>query len=409
MFSPKDKNILRKLAGKIKDYSALPVMGEREQRWTSLNDLQTPPPMVLVTPEGAWAEIHQTIPLECTDQAARNLELNLRSSIYQHERFDDDTVLDTQFRIGWKITHDGFGVETKRATSDTARGAFKHIPPITDLEQGLKHLSFRKITVDREATLSQFETCQDAFGDILEVSIGGQYFWTTGLTMTAIDLIGLENLMFSMFDQPEGLKRLMQFLSEEMASFMDQLEQLDLLAYNNGNGCIGSGNWGLTSQLPSARKPAAQPIRFRDLWGFCESQETVGVSPDMFGEFIWPYQQPLMARFGLTYYGCCEPVEARFQYIKTVKNLRCISVSPWSNPAKCAELYGSQYVLCCKSNPGLVCVNFDERAIRQEIRQILECTKGLNRMLILKDTHTISNQPERFRRWIEIAREESSR
>ncbi|HCE44435.1 MAG TPA: hypothetical protein DET40_12880 [Lentisphaeria bacterium] len=406
MFSSKDKEVLRKLASRIKGYSALPVMKEREKMWTNLNDLNSHQPLVLVSPEGAWVEINKTLPLECEGEEARNIERSLRCRLYQYEQITDDSVMDASFRIGWHLSHDGFGVEIKHNTPDADRGAFKHVPPITDIDEGLKKLKFRKISVNRESTLEHLENCGDAFGDILDVGIGGQYFWTTGLTQTAIDLIGLENLMLYMFDNPDGLKRLMKFLSDDMSNYMDQLEHLDLLAYNNGNNGIGSGNWGLTSQLPSESKPAEKPIRFKHLWGFCESQETVGVSPEMFAEFIWPYQKPLMERFGMTYYGCCEPVEDRFEYIKTVKNLRCISVSPWSKPEKCAELYGRKYVLCCKPNPGLVCVNFSEDAIRKEIRHVLDCAGKLNLMFILKDTHTISNEPARFKRWVDIVRSE---
>ncbi|MFZ2656483.1 MAG: hypothetical protein WAX69_16240 [Victivallales bacterium] len=406
MFSAKDKDVLRKLAARIKGYSALPVMKERENLWTRLNDLDSHKPLVLVSPEGAWIEIDRTIRLECEDKDARNIELGFRRRIYQHEQIEDDSIMDTKFRIGWHLSNDGFGVETKRETTGADRGAFKQVPPITDIDEGLKKLKFRKISVNRESTLKSLENCKDAFGDILDVGIGGQYFWTTGLTITAIDFIGLENLMLYMFDNPDGLKRLMKFFSDEMSNYMDQLEQMDLLAYNNGVNGIGSGSYGLTSHLPSEDKPAGKPIRFKDLWGFCESQETVGVSPEMFGEFIWPYQKPLMERFGLTYYGCCEPVEDRFEYISSVKNLRCLSVSPWSKPEKCARLYGRKYVLCCKPNPGLVCVNFSEDSIRKEIRHILDSAKGLNLMFILKDTHTISNEPARFRRWVEIVRSE---
>ena len=53
-------------------------------------------------------------------------------------------------------------------------------------------------------------------------------------------------------------------------------------------------------------------VRTRDMWGFGESQETVGVSPAMFGEFIFPYQLPLLERFGLNCYGCCEPLDKRW-------------------------------------------------------------------------------------------------
>ncbi len=406
IFKQEDKRVLRKLAEKLRAFSGLEMMREREERWTALNDLRCPAPLLLTSPEGAWREIDMAFTLECVDEQARRLELDLRRRIYKHEMIGDDSVIAPVLEVGWNISDDGFGVELRKESSDSSGGSYRHIAPIASVDEGLRSLKFRRISVDRDATSKCLEAYSDAVGDILDVRIGGQYFWTTGLTWTAIELIGLENLMLWMFDDPDGLRMLMKFLSDEMSNYMAQLENLGLLSYNNGNNLIGSGNWGLTSQLPSGKHPGGNPVRLKDLWGFCESQETVGVSPGMFGDFIWPHQKPLMEKFGLTYYGCCEPVEERFEYIRTVKNLRCISVSPWSNPEKCAELYGRNYVLCCKPNPGNVCVNFNEAEIRRETRRILDCTRGLNVMFILTDTHTISNAPERFGRWCRIVRSE---
>ena len=57
------------------------------------------------------------------------------------------------------------------------------------------------------------------FGDILPVRIRGGFWWTLGMTWTAIELIGLENLMLSMFDNPAGLHRLMAFLRDDHLAF----------------------------------------------------------------------------------------------------------------------------------------------------------------------------------------------
>ena len=54
------------------------------------------------------------------------------------------------------------------------------------------------------------------------------------------------------------------------------------------------------------------------MWGFCESQETVGVSPKMFEEFVFAYQLPILDRFGLNIYGCCEPLDRRFDIVKRI-------------------------------------------------------------------------------------------
>jgi hypothetical protein len=78
----------------------------------------------------------------------------------------------------------------------------------------------------------------------------------------------------------------------------------------------------------------------KDMWGFCESQETVGVSPTMFGEFIFPYKLPILEKFGLNCYGCCEPVDKRIDYILKIPNIRRISVSPWADQRTIAERFG---------------------------------------------------------------------
>ncbi|MFA6291300.1 MAG: hypothetical protein WC637_05925 [Victivallales bacterium] len=406
MFNKNDTETLRRLASRVREISALPIMREREKLWTDLNDLRGKKPLVLVSPEGSWKEIDRLLELKCTDETARGFELSLLRRIYQHEQICDDWIIDSFFNIGWRTSNTGFGVDLKNDVSGVEGGAYKHIPPITNITEGLKKLHFREISVNRDATYELVEKTEKAFGDILDVRIHGGHFWTTGLTIVAITMIGLEELMLYMFDAPDELKTLMKFLSDEMANYMEQLEKLGILSYNNANESVGSGNLGLTSCLPSYSNPVKGPVKFKHLWGFCESQETVGVSPEMFGEFIFPYQKPLIERFGLTYYGCCEPVENRFAYLRNIKNLRCVSVSPWSNIEKCAEVYGRNYVLCRKPNPGLVCVDFAENAIRAEFQETLKAASRLNLMFILKDTHTISNQPERFRRWVSIAREE---
>jgi hypothetical protein len=241
-------------------------------------------------------------------------------------------------------------------------------------------------------------------GDLLAVHPEGAYWWTCGLTWMAIKLLGLENFMLAMYDNPAGLHRLMRFLSDDMLNFITFFERERMLGYNNGANYIGSGNLGYTAQLPSRDHPGTGPVSLKHLWGFTESQETVGVAPDMFGEFIYPYQLPLMERFGLNYYGCCEATEGRWKYVGQIPNLRCISVAPWSDQARCAELFGRRYVYCRKPNPAPVCMGFNETEIRREFAETLRHAGSLNTVMILKDTHTVEHEPERFARWVQIGR-----
>jgi hypothetical protein len=126
----------------------------------------------------------------------------------------------------------------------------------------------------------------------------------------------------------------------------------------------------------------------------------------MFNEFVFQYQLPMMELFGLNCYGCCEPIQDRWQYIKDIPNLRRLSVSPWCDQEKMADYLGKNYIFSRKPNPSPVCTNFDEEIIRNDIHNTLKIAKDNVLEIIMKDTHTVLNQPERITRWVEIARNE---
>lgn len=408
--SQHDNNILRALAGRCRAIADSRSNQELKRRWTALNDLHHEgPPLLLVSPEGSWREIAATLPVECEGELARQWEFALRQTLYQHDVIRDDAAFDPVFTIGYPVTVSDFGISFKQSQSGQQGGAYHDEPVLQNLDGDLDKLHFRTISVDREAALRNLELARKTLGDLLTVRTQSVFWWTCGLTWEAIKLLGLENLMLAMYDNPDGLKRLMKFLSDDMLNFITYFEREGLLGYNSGGYGIGSGNLGYTNQLPSYDAPVAGPVQLKHLWGFGESQETVGVAPDMFGEFIFPYQLPLLERFGLNYYGCCEASEGRWRYLSQIPNLRCVSVAPWSDQAKCAELFGRNYVYCRKPKPTPVCMGFNEADIRREFEETQKWAGHLNTVMILKDTHTVENDPTRFARWVQIGREEFSK
>lgn len=87
------------------------------------------------------------------------------------------------------------------------------------------------------------------------------------------------------------------------------------------------------------------------MWLTLQAQETVSVDPDMFGEYILPHLIRLADRFGLVHYGCCEPFDTRWKYLKQIPNLRHVSVSPWARYELVPELLGKNYVASVKLKP----------------------------------------------------------
>ena len=208
---------------------------------------------------------------------------------------------------------------------------------------------------------------------------------------------------------PEELHRLMAFLCDGHMAKVDFLEKNNLLSLNNDGTYIGSGGYGYTHELPQSDFDGKK-VRTIDMWGFSESQETCYVSPEMFEEFIFPYQYPLLERFGLNCYGCCEPIDKRWQVVKKFPHLRRISVSPWANPRIMADYLGTDYIYSLKPNPADLAVSqIDEGYIRKKIRESFQIAKNCRVEIIMKDNHTIGKNPENVKRWSRIAREEAER
>ncbi|MBI4976602.1 MAG: hypothetical protein HZC28_03925 [Spirochaetes bacterium] len=401
----KDRDTLRALASRVRAIADLPVMAERKRLWYAHNACKSERPMVLAFPEGAWGEMLTDSDCTCEDKLLRGWELSLRRKIYWFEHINDDNTIEPTFEIGWCVSQGGYGVDIKRTHGEN-RGSFTWEPPLKDLSNDLKKLHTREITVDRERTFSLLDLAQSIFGDILTPRIQGGFWWSLGLTNDAIQLVGIEGLMLTMYDNPGGLHALMSFLRDDRLNALSYLEREELLTINNENGYTGSGGVAYTHELPQKDNPSGTPVRMKDLWGFAESQETVGVSPEMFAEFILPYQVPLLEKFGLNCYGCCEPVDKRLKYILPIKNMRRISISPWSDQESCAEQMGNRYVFSRKPNPAMICAQFNEDEIRADIRRTLSIASECNLEIIMKDTHTVMHEPERITRWIKIVREE---
>ena len=196
--------------------------------------------------------------------------------------------------------------------------------------------------------------------------------------MPAVFLRGLTNLLYDLCENPEGLKELLAMISRGHLEKLDYLESNNLLSLNNDSTYVGSGGFGLHRR--AARQGFQRPGALPDLWGFTESQETVGVSPEMYEEFIFPCEKPIMDRFGLTCYGCCEPVHGRWQVVKRHHHLRRVSCSPWADLEKMADYLQDRYILSYKPNPAALAVpQIDEPAIRAGLRRALDSHAGLRR------------------------------
>ena len=204
--------------------------------------------------------------------------------------------------------------------------------------------------------------------------------------------------------RPQMVNDIMSRLVDAYLCELDQWEALGLLSPNDDNTRIGSGGYGHTDELPGEGFDAGH-VRPQDMWASAEAQELAQVSPEMHAEFSLQYEKRLLAPFGLSGYGCCEDLTRKLDDVLTIPNLRRISISPWADVEKCAEKLGDRYIFSWKPHPAHLVGEFNADAVRQYIRHALDATRGCVLEMLLKDTHTCENHPERFDEWTRIARE----
>lgn len=405
VINKEEKEILRCLAGQVAELAARPMVMEKRNLWYRHNALEATRPVIFCDPENGWNEIVTEEQLKCKNELARQWEGFLRREIFWETSMGDDRVVEPFFNINYVHTESDWGMhETK--TGGLGGGAYHWDAPLKDYNDSDK-LHFPEIKVDFGKTDLLKDLANDIFGDLLTVGIKGNWWWTLGITQTLVFLRGLEQIMYDVYDYPDELHKLMAFLRDGHMHKLDFLEKNSLLSLNNDGTYVGSGGFGYSTELPQ-KDFNENKVRTIDMWGFGESQESSQISPDMFEEFIFPYQLTILQRFGLNCYGCCEALNRRWHIIEKIPNLRRVSVSPWADLKDMAEKLGNRYIYSMKPNPAYLAVsNIDEELIRKELREAMKLTKDCRVEVIMKDNNTIGKNPENVIRWCKIAREEA--
>jgi hypothetical protein len=400
--SARDRKVLRALADAVSELTARPVEQEKCDLWYRHNALKPTRPLIFCDPENGWNEIIPPEQLECQGELARRWEMTLRKEQFWGERMGDDRVIEPYFNVAHVYIESDWGMHETRVGGDDG-GSYVWDAPLRSYSN-MEALHYPEIVVDESATQRLLALAEETLGDLLTVRLKTAWWWTLGMTWTLVNLRGLSQIMYDMIDCPKDLHHLMAFLRDGHLAKLDYLEDNGLLSLNNDGTYVGSGGFGWTHELPQPDYDGR--VRTRDMWGFAESQETVGVSPQMFAEFVLPYQLPLLERFGLNCYGCCEPLDKRWHVVQQTPNLRRVSVSPWADHAAMADMLQDRYIYSMKPRPAdLAMETFDEDRIRSELEQILRTTRDCRVEVIMKDNHTIRNDPQRVIRWVQIARE----
>ena len=401
--SARDREILRRRAHLQKDYAQSPANEIILKKWRAQAEGRRYSPPVRLLFSNFRHEV-VTPRLQCEGERARQLESALLCTLVGRELFDDDTPISPTFDIGWRTWVKPFGIAPKITRAEGANAQGFHIDPvISDLASEADKLRGGSFGVDREATARWREQAEDVFGDILPVrmvmgSLPG------AITNPLVHLMGMEALYLALYDCPDAVHQVMEMATAVYEQYYDFLEREQLLLPTNGFSPLAQESFAFTDELP-----VDAVTQTTQCWGFLESQETTAVSPEIFGEFVFPYQQRLVDRFGLLSYGCCERVDAIWpDYLSKWPKLRKLSVAPFNNEPRIGEcLRGSRVVYYCKPRAEFVTCDgpLRDEAVTAYFKGVCKAASGCLFEIAQREVGTIFGDFERGRRYVRLARE----
>ena len=401
----KDRDILRALAEQVAEIAALPVQQETIALWKASNDLKPVRAMVMID-QISWheMEVDGELGLRTEDAFCQSIETVLRRTLYRWKHMRADMVVEPVVDVPKAISGLGFGIQTveERAVSDPQNDVVGHYY-IDQLktEEDLEKIRMPEVVLDEEATAQAEAKAYEILDGVLDVRMQGALPpfapWDT-----IVQWHGVGNVLVDLLDRPDFLHSIMTRFTDAQLALLDQLEEKGLLGYGQRTiHCTGA----YTDELPAPGFDPRHP-RARDLWTYAMAQIFAAVSPAMHKEFELDYAVPWFERFGLVYYGCCEPLHDKMEIIRGMPHVRKISMSPWADIEKGAERIGSDFVLSRKPSPALLAGgSWEPDAVKRDLEDTLErCNRHSCPVeFILKDISTVRYQPQRLWEWVDVA------
>jgi len=407
--SIRDRDVLRELGEKKAALAALPIQEQRKKMWAKVNDRKMEKPMVWIT-ELPWHEIEDdpALALKSENRLCRAVERLMRRELYQWEHLQADMVVEPYLPCLKAINNSDIGIweEVDVAITDEKSDIIsRRFKPLIANEEDEKKIKMPMVSHNREKTDQAFEMLSSIFDGVLPVKIKGHPGYWFSPWDRLVRLTGVQQILTDLVARPDYVHKVIGRMTRAFMIMLDQYEEHNLLALNNSNQVAWSGAYGYTEELPREDQ-GLQKVLASDLWGFATAQIFAVVSPAMHEEFALDYEIQWLKRFGLTYYGCCEPLHNKIEMLRRIPNLRKISLSPTADMEKAADAAGGDYVFSLKPNPAFLAENdWRPEAIRKDLKSKLSQSGGCSMEIVLKDISTIRYEPNRLRDWARIAAE----
>lgn len=406
-YSQKDIGVLRRLAGELAEIAALPVHKEKAVLWRKLNNLEKVRPLVLID-EIPWHEMNvgDELTLQTHDERLQKIETGIRRKIYQWKHMPADMVISDYIPCPLVFSDTGFGISEDVDITMTDKSndvVSRHFKPQISCPEDIEKIKMPVISYDEQATEENYGDMCKIFDGIMAVEKEGvKHIWFTPWD-NLIRWWGIQEAMMDMMLRPEMVNSIVAKVVDSCLCGLEQMERLGLLTLGNDNTRIGSGGYGYVDGL-AEKAGDSENAKPQDMWGCSNAQIFAGVSPAMHWEFALSHEMRWLAKWGLTYYGCCEPLDGKMEILKKIPNLRKISMSPWIDLERAVKNVGQDYVFSRKPNPAILAeTQWNPDTACHDISSFLDKAKDCRVEIILKDISTVRYKPQRLWQWQKIA------
>lgn len=397
-----ERELLRGLAQQVRALAESPANQARKACWYRHNACQPERPLVVIEEETFYEEIEPVY--QCRSPLALYMEKQLRRHLVVDELIGDDRVIPDEFTVFLHTEKDIFGLHGQ---TEVLRGDIEAFPTI---------LGPTEMRVWLPESRQVCDAVEAVIGDILPVVLrNNALMWLNMPTLRLMELMGMEEYYYNLCDYPDEVKALMQFIVEDCLRVAKDMEAQGLLTLNCGNQHTGASSLGFTKELPVSGptntdlRRGKTDVTLRDLWLNTNSQETVGISPEMYSEFVYPYYKQLCSHYGAVYYGCCEPIHAIYEpCLSHIPNIRKLSISAWCDEAEAARLLRDKNIVYSRKPSAeflSTTASFDKEGLRAYLMRTLQLTKGMSAEIIFRDVYRLNGEPWRLKQAVSLFRE----
>ena len=425
-------DVLFDLSAQVAETANDPRYVTLKDMWTRHNRLEkvdkTPVYVCLKRGNGAsanpvtWSELIPHESRVCSDPLEADIELQLRQKLYKHDHIPDDEVLVPTIWInpvrpageldgssddadsGGGADFEGldskaaarlWGLGFNERRSGGPGNAYAVEPTVTS-EDDLEKLKRPRYEVNEAATLERIERAQELVGGLLPIKLRYDEI-SYAPTETMISLMGMEAVLFGVYDRPELIHRMMDFITDATIEYHLEREAL---------GAVDSEQtWGY--RMPYEEVPENANTKSLALgWATIAAQSMCGLSPAMYEEFVQPYHERMAEVISVDriYYHGCEDLTKKIPIIRRLPNLRRFHISPWTNLKVAAEELERDFVMEVVAHPDTLHVQ-TEQEMRDWLTQTMDIAGDNILDLNLGEIETTFANPAVLTTWSEIAQE----